>query len=86
MDGNFEKLWPKSCAFVHMCGSVENGKLIHKRLTNKFGDLIESAILHQASDGAVLQLTTKKISETTYKAILSEIGTQHSLLLKPEDK
>lgn len=69
-----------------MCGSVENGKAIHTRLMNKFGNLIESAILHQASDGAVLQLTTKKISESTYKAILAEIGTPYRLELKPEDK
>lgn len=86
MDENLEKLWPKSCAVIHMFGSVENGKTIHMRLMNKFCNLIKLAILHQASDGAVLQLTTKKISETTYEAILAEIGTPHRLELKPEDK
>ena len=78
MDEKQKNSWPKSCAVIHMCDSVENGKAIHLRLVKKFGNLIKSPKLFQTSDGAVLQLGTTEIPETTYNAILTEIGAKSS--------
>lgn len=86
MDERPENPQLKSYAIICMCDSVEQGKAIHARLVKTFGNLFKSAKTLQTSDGVVLDLGTIDIPETTYKAILAEIGAPSHLEIKPESK